>query len=48
MTKNKYSAYKRTWLHFRAVNMMVERKRSMRWTWLEKGAGEENSEGGGG
>ena len=32
----------RIWLHFHAVNMMVEKKRDMRWILHEKEVGEEN------
>lgn len=32
----------RIWLHFPAVNMMVGKKRNMKWILLEKEVGEEN------
>lgn len=36
-------SFQRIWLLFHAVNMMVGRKRNMKWILLEKEAGEENS-----
>lgn len=46
ISKCQFLLFQRIWLHFHAVNMMVGKRRNMKWTLHENEVGEESSEEG--